>query len=168
MNGVARLSVRLLASMLAVCIVDFASIARAQSYGPGEQVLVIGSSAFRPIEQEVSGRIDNTDGYLYPGAGAASDYSAAVTLPEGAKILMVCLYAFDADPSAAVVSEMHAFKLVPGGTGPVEFKYRARTSPRTGTSDTASFAAIPSRSPIERRETSTATARQKTSRTGSR
>jgi hypothetical protein len=86
-----------------------------EAYGPGDQVLVVGSSAFRAVEQALPGRMDNLDGYVYPGAGAASDYSAPVTLPEGARIVMVCLYAYDGDPGASVVSEMHAFKLAPAG-----------------------------------------------------
>jgi len=94
------------------------SSAIAQSYGLNEQVLVIGASEFRPIEEAPAAPMSNTDGYVYGSATSATDYSAPVTLPEGAEITMLCLYAYDADPGAVVGTEMHAFKLVPAGTDP--------------------------------------------------
>jgi hypothetical protein len=89
-----------------------ASGARAQSYGDHDQVLTIGAAEF----QSQSG-IDGyagADGYLYQAA-SDDDYRAPLSLPEGALIEMVCLYANDTDASAFVDVQLYKVKLVPGG-----------------------------------------------------
>jgi hypothetical protein len=91
-----------------------ASRMRAQSYGLEEQVLTIGAAEFR-------GRIGGdpsigSDGYLY--AAVDIDYWAPLSLPEGALIEKICLYANDSDPSLSVIAYLFAEKLVPGGEDP--------------------------------------------------
>jgi hypothetical protein len=69
----------------------------AQSYGLGEQVLTVGAPAFRGWTGP--GRIDGTDGYLYPRNTNDSGFVAPVVLPDGAVITQICLYARNEDPS---------------------------------------------------------------------
>lgn len=87
----------------------------AQSYGNHEQVLTIGAAEFRA---RVSGDpyID-ANGYLY-GSGSEIDYWAPLSLPEGAVIERICLYADDSDPGHALSASLFAAKLVPGGESP--------------------------------------------------
>ena len=72
--------------------------ASAQSYGLGQQVLVIGPSEFRPFG---SGETYSTaaDDYVYPEETFA--FRAPLQLPDGALITQMCYYAFDSDGSGS-------------------------------------------------------------------
>jgi len=90
--------------------------ARAQSYGPEEQVLTIGAAEFQPL---VSGNgLLHSDGYLY--YGGSLEFLARLSLPEGALIERICLYANDSDPGSDVVAELLATKLVQAGEAPYQ------------------------------------------------
>jgi hypothetical protein len=90
--------------------------ARAQSYGPEEQVLTIGAAEFQPL---VSGDgLLHDDGYLYHRGSL--EFVARLSLPEGALIEKICLYANDSDPGADVVAGLLATKLVQAGEAPYE------------------------------------------------
>jgi hypothetical protein len=84
-----------------------------QSYGPGEQVLAIGSPAFQPA---ASGGTFFRSGnaYLY-GAG---NYLAPLALPDGAQITLMCVYADDEDGPSSVAAEIDAAKMPAGGQDP--------------------------------------------------
>lgn len=90
--------------------------ARAQTYGPDAQVLTIGAAQFQAMSP-LNGYIDS-DGYLYYSGDL--DQLAPLSLPEGATIEKVCLYANDSDPGkfGYVRAVLIAGKLVPGGEGP--------------------------------------------------
>jgi len=89
--------------------------ALSQSYGPGDQVLVVGAAAFQPFgATNDNHRFSLDDGYLY-GEGL---YSAPVTLPDGAEVFMLCLYAYDPDPGASAHVLFQAIKLPAGGQSP--------------------------------------------------
>jgi len=97
----------------------FASAARSQSYGLGDQVLTIGVSQFRGVEGAQAAV--NDVGYLYnPIPGSFSYYLAPLSLPAGAAIQQICLYADDSDtgPFQYVQAYLVAVKLVPGGESP--------------------------------------------------
>jgi hypothetical protein len=96
-----------------LCVLVVSS-ARAQSYGPEEQVLTVGAAEFRA---RIAGEpLIESDGYLY--ADFDVDYWAPLALPEGALLEKICLYANDADPTRDVVAYLFAVTLVPGGEGP--------------------------------------------------
>jgi hypothetical protein len=87
--------------------------ARAQSYGPGDQTLTLGAPSF--TGQDDQGAL-HPDGYLY--ASGAFSYSAPVSLPDGAEITQICLYAANSKPGAFLVLSFEAIKLAPGGQSP--------------------------------------------------
>ncbi len=90
------------------------SSAGGQSYGPEDQVLTIGATEFRA--RIVGDPPIDSDGYLY--AGIDMDYWAPLSLPEGALIEKICLYANDSDSTLDVIAYLFAVKLVPGGEDP--------------------------------------------------
>jgi hypothetical protein len=100
------------AAVLAVLV----SPAQSQSYGPNEQVLTIGAAAFQSMSAS-AGYIDS-DGYLYRDGD--SSFIAPLSLPEGALIVRLCLYANDSDPHPLKFVEafLARAKLVPGGESP--------------------------------------------------
>src|SRR5271154_6037018 len=72
----------------------WSSIASAQSYGPGDQVLTIGPAEFAPQGSGITYSFGGTDSYLY---GGGSTYVAPLRLPDGAEITLMCGYFFDPD-----------------------------------------------------------------------
>jgi len=91
--------------------------ARAQSYGVLEQTLTIGAAAF-----ESSGATESEigpDGYLYD-PDSTRVYLAPLSLPDGALLDTMCLYANDSDPDSLhqVFAFLMGAKLVPGGEDP--------------------------------------------------
>ena len=89
----------------------------AESYGTGEQVLHIGAAAMLPYRSTEA--FGFSAGYLYDD-GASPDptyFVAPLTLPAGAEITRLCLYAYDANPSlnAFLSVSIVAVKLTPGG-----------------------------------------------------
>jgi hypothetical protein len=93
-----------------------ASGVRAQSYGDQDQVLTIGAAEFRAWSSP-DPYIDS-DGYLYNNGDYL--YRAPLSLPEGAVVENLCLYANDSDPGdfKFIDAYLVAVKLVPGGEGP--------------------------------------------------
>lgn len=87
--------------------------AAAQSYGTGDQVLTLGPADFRPADGLVA-QTGSTDRYLY-GAGA---YYAPLSLPDGAVVTLMCLYAYDPEPSYGVSAYLEQVKLPAGGQSP--------------------------------------------------
>lgn len=104
---------RLLVFVLAVSAGP-AAVARAQSYGQGEQVLAIGSPAFHGVNGTNPSPLYSGNAYLY-GAG---NYLAPLELPDGAEITMMCLYADDPDADSLVLAELDAAKMPAGGQSP--------------------------------------------------
>ena len=103
-----RFAIATLASSLCV------ARALAQSYGNHEQVLTIGAAEFRA---RIGGDTYlDANGYLYGGADI--DYWAPFSLPEGAVIEEICLYADDSDPAGFVLAQVFSAKLVPVGEDP--------------------------------------------------
>lgn len=84
-----------------------------QSYGLGDQVLVIGSFEFRPAESMQAFTYTGPDLYL-AGAG---QYMAPVHLPDGAEVTGMCLYSYDPDASSTD-AYLVAQKLPAGGPNP--------------------------------------------------
>lgn len=85
----------------------------AQSYGPGEQVLAIGAPAFQPAATGGSSFLSG-NAYRYGQGG----YVAPLSLPDGAEISMMCLYADDPDAGSLVLAELDAGKMPAGGQDP--------------------------------------------------
>jgi hypothetical protein len=106
-------SVPLSIPFLVAVVALLASAARAQSYGPEEQVLTIGAAEFRSLHS-VDTYID-ASGYLRYNGDLV--HLAPLSLPEGARIEKLCLYAHDSDldPSKFERSHVVAIKLAPGG-----------------------------------------------------
>ena len=80
----------------------------AQAYGNQDQVLTIGAAGFR-ARGSGDAHLD-ANGYLHGGADI--DYRAPLSLPEGAVVERICLYADDSDPAGFVSAYMLAAKLV--------------------------------------------------------
>ena len=108
----APFAISILSSVLCV------STALAQSYGTQDQVLTIGGAEFQNMSEFDYYYIQD-DGYLY--SGNTSDYAAPLSLPEGALIEGICLFAFDDNPAplARVSTGLYAVKLVPAGEAPI-------------------------------------------------
>jgi len=86
------------------------ALAFAQQYGLGDQVLVIGPSAFLPATSGSS--YSFSAGYLH---GDNVPLVAPLDLPEGAEILRMCVYG-DVPAGGEVWAEIWANKQAPGGT----------------------------------------------------
>ena len=86
----------------------------AQSYGPGDQVLTVGASAFHGENMQP---VFQSDGYLYnsdPNNGAI--YEAPLRLPDGAMITQLCAYLRNDEPTPSVtLVGMAAIKLIADG-----------------------------------------------------
>ncbi len=100
----------------------------AQSYGPGDQGLVIGAAAF--TGQDRTGSL-YPDGYLYQ-PDFLSTFSAPVVLPDGAAITQICLYSTNFKPGSTLQLQLEAVKLGDGGQPP-------GVVPIPGTSVTANY-----------------------------
>jgi len=101
-------------SILAAGLAAGASSARAQNYGPADQVLTVGAADFRSLDSSDT-YIDSV-GYLrYAGEKV---HLAPLFLPEGALIERLCIWADDSDPTERLRSHVVAIKLAPGGEGP--------------------------------------------------
>jgi hypothetical protein len=94
-----------------------ASGARAQSYGNDQQVRAIGAAEFQ--SESGTDAYVGSDGYLYQTANG-DHYRAPLSLPDGALVEEICLYAndSDSDPGGYVEASLIAVKLVPGGESP--------------------------------------------------
>ena len=88
-----------------------------QSYGTGDQSLVIGAAAFVGQNLNLQGSL-RADGYLYQ-ANFLSTFSAPVTLPDGAVITQICLYSVNFKQGATLSLQMEAVKLPDGAAGAV-------------------------------------------------
>ena len=111
-----------------------AGASRAQSYGDQDQVLTIGAAEFERVSAEGDDALDS-DGYVYgPTPATYYEFRAPLSLPEGARIEQLCLYANDADPDRLVGALLSAVKLVPGGGTPHEtpIQHSAATSSDAG------------------------------------
>jgi S-layer homology domain len=106
----ARTSWRVSLPLLALAL---STPALAQSYGLGDQVLVVGAAAFRPVLGTTTGYYE-FDGYTF-GEG---DYVAPLTLPDGAEVFMVCLNADDPDALSDVTATIEAVGLAEPGQDP--------------------------------------------------
>ena len=109
------------ALLLGAVLAPLTSAARAQSYGPEAQMLTIGMAEFRRMTWPFEPFIGQ-DGYmsLNPPPGSASaptaySFLAPLSLPEGAAIDELCLYANDTDLVDEVHASLVAVKLVPAG-----------------------------------------------------
>jgi hypothetical protein len=87
--------------------------ARAQSYGSGDQLLVIGAAEFRPFMDGCTSSLPG-DGYLISDCGLC----APMSLPNGAEITMMCLYAYDPDALSFASAGLQAVKMPAGGQTP--------------------------------------------------
>lgn len=83
-----------------------------ETFGTGPQEMTIDASAFRPYQAALGGAFNSSDGYLYATPGSANHYIAPVALPDGAEITLMCLYAYDANPSSTASMQFEAKKLV--------------------------------------------------------
>ena len=88
----------------------------AQSYGTGDQGLVIGAAAFVGQNANLEGRI-GPDGYLYQ-PNFLSTFSAPVSLPDGAVITQICLYSQNFKQGATLHLQLEAVKLPGAGQVP--------------------------------------------------
>ena len=83
--------------------------AAAQSYGPNDQVLSIDATSFLGFDAPAS---IGGGGYLYrQGNGAAIDVYAPLSVPNGAVITQICLYARNEDPANVITMSLQAVKL---------------------------------------------------------
>lgn len=89
--------------------------ASAQSYGLGDQVLAVGAPEFRPLATGVAYSFGASDLYLY---GGTNTFMAPFTLPDGAEIFQICVYANVPDVSSGVSLQLVVGKLAPGGEQP--------------------------------------------------
>jgi hypothetical protein len=86
-----------------------AARASGQSYGLGDQGIVIGAAAFVGQNQGLPGEL-RSDGYLYQ-PNFQSTFSAPVNLPDGAAITQICLYSTNFKPGATLQLQLEAVKL---------------------------------------------------------
>jgi S-layer family protein len=100
--------------LLALVLLAPAARAKAQSYGLGDQVLTLGAVAFRPRDSLAQYATPNGVFYLY-GQG---EFAAPLTLPDGAEIFQLCLYASVEDANHPISAVIIVQKLVPGGQTP--------------------------------------------------
>lgn len=89
--------------------------AGAQSYGLGDQVMTVSSIEFRPIVNSTSWGLHIEDGYLYADLVG---FAAPLSLPDGAEIFQLCVYANIPGPGAKVDVYLMAWNLAPGGQPP--------------------------------------------------
>jgi hypothetical protein len=113
------------ARCLGVALALAASTASGQSYGPAEQKLTIGAVEFESLDRFEA--YIGPDGYFYssrppelgsPAAPTVYDYLAPVSLPEGAEIQRMCLYANDSNLQDNVGIVLLAAQLTTGGIEP--------------------------------------------------
>jgi len=109
------------AVLLGAVLAPVTSTARGQSYGPEAQRLTIGAAEFQ-LMVTYGGLFLGYDGYIsiHPPAESPSSpttvpFVAPVSLPEGAAIDELCLYANDTDLLDEVRASLVAVKLVPPG-----------------------------------------------------
>jgi hypothetical protein len=110
---------------LATALALGSSQARAQSYGLEPQVLTIGAAEFQSAFSTFRGDI-GSDGYLYYSGEA--EFHAPLSLPDGALIERICLYANDSDPGGFVAVGLHAVELVSAGGSPSHVAYNGPSS----------------------------------------
>ena len=93
-----------------------------ESYGPDFQDTHVGAAAFHgntPQAQYVFQTF--TSGYLESNTSSGSSYqvyNAPLSLPDGAEIHGLCLYADDTNPDSGVLLKLKATRLVPLGITP--------------------------------------------------
>jgi hypothetical protein len=112
--------------VLAIPLVAFLpQSASAQSYGLGQQVLVIGPSEFQPF---TSGQQYSTAADHYVYAGELDTFRAPLRLPDGALITQMCYYAFDSNGSGSNAA-IYAVKLPAGGqpSGAIQIAFVAES-----------------------------------------
>ncbi len=92
----------------------------AESFGLGDQTLHIGASGFHPTDSSAQYFVSEADGYAYRADGYPR-LIAPLTLPEGAEIRRMCLYAFDGnpDPAQGVAVSLEVVRLVSQGEAPL-------------------------------------------------
>jgi hypothetical protein len=107
--------------LLGAALAPLTSAASGQSYGPGAQRLTIGAAEFR-LRDGYGSLFLGYDGYVsvYPPAEAPSiptsvSFLSPLSLPEGAAIDELCLYANDTALVDEVRASLVAVKLVPPG-----------------------------------------------------
>jgi len=91
-----------------------------ESYGPDFQATHVGAAAFHGNTYLAEYVFQSfTSGYLESNhTGGYQVYVAPLTLPAGAEIHGLCLYADDLNPDAGVLMKLKATRLVPGGVLP--------------------------------------------------
>jgi hypothetical protein len=102
--------------VLGVCLLSCIALpafAAGQSYGLGDQTTTVQASAFHPSTSG-SNPFHYTEGYLY-GAGTAI---APVSLPDGAIVTTVCVYANDPDDASEVQVALWDVGMAAGGQTP--------------------------------------------------
>lgn len=100
------------ALILAVVGLAAAAPALAQSYGTGDQELIIAATEFRPLDISNTAYQLKDDGYLV-GIG---DYIAPIHLPDGAAISKFCVYAYSNSGAMIGVSGLSRSLAEPGQT----------------------------------------------------
>jgi hypothetical protein len=107
--------------LLAAVLVAMSSAASGQSFGPEAQRLTIGAAEFR-LMMNYGGLFLGYDGYISinppaesPSSPTTVPFLAPLSLPEGAAIDELCLYANDTDLLDEVHASLVAVKLVPPG-----------------------------------------------------
>ena len=108
------------ALLLGAALVAATSAASGQSYGSEPQRLMIGAAEFRPDHRYEP--FVGEDGYISlsvpfesPSAPTVIYFLAPVSLPEGAAIDELCLYANDTHLEKEVQASLVALKLIPSG-----------------------------------------------------
>jgi hypothetical protein len=114
-------------SAVVVFVVLLGAVARAQSYGPGDQVLTIGAADLRPENEDLGGWLGGADGYLSTNSPAVAPahptnyrFRAPLSVPDGARVTRLCLWVHDTDSSVDAGATLLADKLTYGGQTPFE------------------------------------------------
>ena len=105
-----RLPIRLGFLILVFAALSLAAPTFAQTFGPNDQVLTIGSAEFHPTLFNQPFTYTGPSFYL----GGIGNYAAPLNLPDGAEITQMCLYSYDPD-GEGTDAKIFAMKLPAGG-----------------------------------------------------
>jgi hypothetical protein len=106
----------------------------AQSFGIGDQVLAIGSSAFHPLQSTEASNIATGDLYYYSHGLSITP----LNLPNGAEVVQLCVNANVPENGASVTLQLYT-QILSGGSAPVADSLVQETSIGYGTQCTAPF-----------------------------
>jgi hypothetical protein len=128
--------------------------AAAQNYGGTDQVLTVDASAFLGFGADA---YEQSDGYVYmQNVGELNGYTP-LSLPDGAVITQICMYARNEDISNVVDLSLQAVKLATAGQSPAVVTIPGSLIVTTSTTGITSSARVPSPTRSTRWPTSTGT-----------